>query len=325
MPCEVTLVCCGLKIIGPCLKMQLLKAILIISGVVIGVIAILLQKYPSEEITAFLSAPPVSAVQKVIHGVVGLFLGSDVKKSTEGANEKSERPRPKERLFTVEELKQYDGQPGSKGLYLAILGLVYNVKKGKKHYGPGGGYEFFAGRDASRAFVSGDFTEEGLTDDITGLSSTDYIGLDEWVKFYQSDYKYVGKLIGRYYDQGGEPTAYKTQALNWITEAYQEKEADNKEKKIFPPCNSEWSAESGSRVWCTPRSGGVDRDWAGVPRKLYTPGQGKARCACVKNFGAPSHDPERQAHDDTGDLTNPNLEEYEGCQPEETSCYLTEK
>lgn len=51
----------------------------------------------------------------------------------------------------------------------------------------------FSGRDASRAYVSGDFTEEGLIDDITGLTSTDYIGLNDWVKFYDKDYKYVGK------------------------------------------------------------------------------------------------------------------------------------
>lgn len=51
----------------------------------------------------------------------------------------------------------------------------------------------FLGRDASRAFVSGDFSEEGLIDDITGLTSTDYIGLNDWVKFYDKDYRYVGK------------------------------------------------------------------------------------------------------------------------------------
>ena len=42
--------------------------------------------------------------------------------------------------------------------------------------------------------MSGDFTEEGLTDDITGLTPSDYIGLEDWVKFYKKDYKYVGKI-----------------------------------------------------------------------------------------------------------------------------------
>ena len=40
---------------------------------------------------------------------------------------------------------------------LALLGVVYDVSRGKEYYGPGGGYSFFAGRDASRAYVTGKF------------------------------------------------------------------------------------------------------------------------------------------------------------------------
>jgi len=65
------------------------------------------------------------------------------------------------RLFAAKELAKYNGE-GDHGLYLGLLGRVYDVEKGRKHYGPGGGYHFFAGRDASRAFVSGDFSETGL-------------------------------------------------------------------------------------------------------------------------------------------------------------------
>lgn len=50
------------------------------------------------------------------------------------------------KIFTAKELAQYDGSAKSKGLYLAILGRVYDVSKGQKHYGPGGGYHFFAGK-----------------------------------------------------------------------------------------------------------------------------------------------------------------------------------
>ncbi|XP_069946347.1 neuferricin [Cherax quadricarinatus] len=169
------------------------------------------------------------------------------------SNKQKSSSRHRERIFTAQELQQYGSQGGTKGPYLAILGRVYNVKKGKEHYGPGGGYEFFSGRDGSRAFVTGDFTEEGLTDDISGLSSSDYIGLDEWVKFYESDYKYVGKLIGRFYDEKGEPTSQYYDAQRWISEAYRQRESENKEKKMFPPCNSEWTPESGARLWCTNR------------------------------------------------------------------------
>lgn len=49
------------------------------------------------------------------------------------------------RLLSRRELSVYDGEEGSKGLYLAILGQVFDVHKGHKHYGPGGAYHFMAG------------------------------------------------------------------------------------------------------------------------------------------------------------------------------------
>lgn len=54
-------------------------------------------------------------------------------------------PEPPLRLLSSRELSLYDGQEGSKGLYLAILGQVFDVHKGHKHYGPGGAYHFMAG------------------------------------------------------------------------------------------------------------------------------------------------------------------------------------
>lgn len=49
------------------------------------------------------------------------------------------------RLLSRRELSSYDGEEGSKGLYLAILGQVFDVHKGYKHYGRGGAYHFMAG------------------------------------------------------------------------------------------------------------------------------------------------------------------------------------
>lgn len=63
---------------------------------------------------------------------------------TEIKSEKSESVL-KDKLFTPEELKKYDGGPDSLGLYLAILGEVFDVEKGAQHYRPGGGYAFFTG------------------------------------------------------------------------------------------------------------------------------------------------------------------------------------
>ena len=105
---------------------------------------------------------------------------ADVPKETESIVEK---------ILTKEDLKKYDGSEGSPGIYLAMLGQVFDVSKAPQFYGPNGGYGFFAGRDASRAFVTGDFEEEGLIDDVSGLSSSDYLGLDEWIDLYHRDYR----------------------------------------------------------------------------------------------------------------------------------------
>lgn len=48
------------------------------------------------------------------------------------------------KLFSSEELQKYNGIDNPE-LYLAILGNVFDVTKGKKHYGPGETYNVFAG------------------------------------------------------------------------------------------------------------------------------------------------------------------------------------
>lgn len=48
-------------------------------------------------------------------------------------------------MFKPDELAKYDGSEGSKGIYLSILGQVFDVTKGAKHYGPGGSYNIFVG------------------------------------------------------------------------------------------------------------------------------------------------------------------------------------
>lgn len=92
------------------------------------------------------------------------------------------------------------------------------------------------------------------------------------------------------------------------------------ENEVFPACNSEWKQNTGGRVWCTQKSGGVDRDWAGVPRKLYAAGSKNYRCACVKNFGTPLATDDAKGN--RGDLDNPNLKLYDNCSPSSNSCKL---
>ncbi|XP_032812337.1 neuferricin isoform X2 [Petromyzon marinus] len=179
-----------------------------------------------------------------------------------------------QRLLTLSELGRYDGQEGSPGLYLAVLGQVFDVSKGAKHYGPGASYQALA-----------------------------------------------GKLVGRFYDEQGRPTEALREVEEALALGHKAKEEKELQKRRFPPCNSEWSAASGSRVWCGKRSGGVERDWVGVPRLLFTPGSSPS-CVCVRTTGPPSDRPASSEHPNAGDLEHPGLKSYRECPPLAESCVV---
>ncbi|XP_066058338.1 neuferricin [Chamaea fasciata] len=229
---------------------------------------------------------------------------------------------PRVRLLSAAELRRYRGAPGQPGLYLALLGRVFDVQRGRKHYGPGGAYSGLAGRDATRAFASGDFTPAGLVDDVSGLSPPELLSIHSWLSFYRDTYEPVGKLVGRFYDENGAPTEALREAEAAIEEALKFQAENEQKKQQFPPCNSEWSPAKGTRFWCSTESGGVHRDWAGVPRKLFSPGGRGSRCVCVRSSGPPWGQPDSSQHSDTGDLDHPHLQQYEGCQPLAEQCVL---
>lgn len=53
---------------------------------------------------------------------------------------------------------------------------------------------YFQGKDASLAFVTGDFTESGQTDDVSSLSPSQVMALYDWLAFYQREYQAVGRV-----------------------------------------------------------------------------------------------------------------------------------
>ena len=72
-------------------------------------------------------------------------------------------------------------------VYLAVRGKVFDVTSGKNFYGPGGPYENFAGRDASRGLACGSFDEDMLTkdlygplDDLSGLGQDEMQAMQDW-------------------------------------------------------------------------------------------------------------------------------------------------
>ncbi|KAF3926215.1 Neudesin [Orbilia brochopaga] len=94
-------------------------------------------------------------------------------------------------------LALYNGTDTALPIYLSINGTIYDVSAGRSKYGPGGGYSFFAGRDASRAYITGDFKND-LTWDVTGIDEERVQqSLGHWVKFFANHdtYSFVGYLI----------------------------------------------------------------------------------------------------------------------------------
>ncbi|XP_068021480.1 neuferricin isoform X1 [Melanerpes formicivorus] len=231
-------------------------------------------------------------------------------------------PQVQSRLLSAAELARYRGAVGEPGLYLAVLGRVFDVERGRRHYGPGGTYSGLAGRDATRAFATGDFSQAGLVDDVSALSPGEMLAVQSWLSFYSDNYDPVGKLVGRFYDENGAPTEALRQAEAAIEEALKLQAESEQRKQQFPACNSEWSSAKGSRFWCSRQSGGVPRAWTGVPRKLYSPGAGGSRCVCVRTSGPPWGQPASSQHSDRGDLDDPHLQEYDGCHPRAQQCVL---
>lgn len=74
-------------------------------------------------------------------------------------------------------------------VYLAVKGKVHDVTGGRNFYGPGGPYENFAGRDATRGLACQSFDEEMLTknldgplDDCSDLDKDQLENLQGWVE-----------------------------------------------------------------------------------------------------------------------------------------------
>ncbi|KAG0461173.1 hypothetical protein HPP92_021470 [Vanilla planifolia] len=204
------------------------------------------------------------------------------------------------KIWTVEELAYYNGTDDKLPILLGILGSVFDVTKRKTHYGPGGGYHHFAGRDASRAFVSGNFSGDGLTDSLQGLSGVEMNSVVGWRKLYFEKYIYVGKLVGRYYDKEGNPTKHLKGVEAKAKRAAQLQEKQKTEEAKTPSCNSKWSQQEGGEVWCD----------AGYPRLVQRPletalsGEVRRRCACFREE----------------ELGRPGLEVYKGCDYLSKSC-----
>ncbi|KAI9372677.1 cytochrome b5-like heme/steroid binding domain-containing protein [Aspergillus egyptiacus] len=114
------------------------------------------------------------------------------------------------RTFTPKTLLEFNGQ-NDKPIYFAVRGRVFDVSPGRNFYGPGGPYENFAGRDASRGLAFQSFDREMLTEDLSGplddlkdLNEEQLENLQSWEERFLEKYLVVGKLVAE-----GDPEAPK--------------------------------------------------------------------------------------------------------------------
>ncbi|TGO11996.1 hypothetical protein BTUL_0097g00480 [Botrytis tulipae] len=105
------------------------------------------------------------------------------------------------RTFTPPELVPFSGLNNTP-VYLSVRGRVFDVSNGRNFYGPGGPYENFAGRDASRGLAKGSFDAEMLTEDLQGeLDTLEDLDADElealrgWEERFEEKYLVVGRLV----------------------------------------------------------------------------------------------------------------------------------
>ena len=105
------------------------------------------------------------------------------------------------RTLTPPELKPYNGE-NDMPVYLAVRGKVFDVTTGRNFYGPGGPYENFAGRDATRGLACGSFDDDMLTKDLQGpldylegLGKDELQALQDWEDRFTEKYLVVGKLV----------------------------------------------------------------------------------------------------------------------------------
>ena len=92
----------------------------------------------------------------------------------------------------------------------------------------------------------------------------------------------------------------------------------------LPDCNSRWTQATGSEVWCTLKSGGVERAWVGVPR-LYNPSVDPALPTIGDNSGTAQQERCVCAPPDEVAKTPPYLREYPGCDPASERCFPPKK
>ena len=192
---------------------------------------------------------------------------------------------PRNHRFTRAELAERGVADGA--LLLAVLGEVYDVSAGAQFYGTGMEYAYFVGRDASKAFVTGNSSAD-LTDDLSAFERDDeFLAVAGWRSFYEKHEVYTreGTLVGgAFYDEAGEPTPALAVALERAATARRAEQAAQARRRAagLPACSAEVAADGHRTRWCA--------EPGHVPRELALEGS-PVQCVCVSpaDAGADVH------------------------------------
>eukprot|EP00898_Chlorokybus_atmophyticus_P005599 jgi/Chlat1/603/Chrsp103S08589 len=152
-----------------------------------------------QEVLHTVPLPVAIAVSAVVLTVAVLAWRSSSSRSTPPMQMATMEPEPPVVLrdVTSEELAEHNGTGGT-AVWVAIKGNVYDVTKGSAFYGPGGPYEMFAGKDASRALAKMAFSAEYLTTRVPELDDLSYSEketLDQWEMKFDMKYTKLGRIV----------------------------------------------------------------------------------------------------------------------------------
>lgn len=95
-------------------------------------------------------------------------------------------------------------------------------------YGEGNGYSYFAGRDGTASFFTGDFSEDETQEkkSIIEYEPREIKAMELWRSFYEEheEYFFVGVLEGEFYDAQGKQTPYLQAIFHKLKEETDKKE-----------------------------------------------------------------------------------------------------
>ncbi|GJQ11432.1 hypothetical protein GpartN1_g3223.t1 [Galdieria partita] len=131
-------------------------------------------------------------------GIIGIIASQPNKKPIQRPPVSNKIRKPP-KLFTLEELRSYNGENG-KPIYIAVQGpfdetpSVFDVSRGRDFYGPGGPYHVFAGKNASRGLAKTSTDPDDVEGPLEDLSESQKDALSQWYLRFMEKYENIGHL-----------------------------------------------------------------------------------------------------------------------------------